>query len=150
MTVLSARAAGLDRQVAQYRVLVDVQQKRLDQTVRIASMVGDPSLRVLRLRATEKDRSVEGHAAIAAGSQMIFYASNLPALPANRTYQLWLVRSTGAPVASAGTFSPDASNRAMLQLQNSALLNGVTALAVTGEPAGGSARPTGHKWLIGT
>jgi hypothetical protein len=150
LTAVNARASELDRQVRQYRILVETQQRRLDQTVKIAGMVGDPSLRVLRLRATERDQAVEGHAALTGNSQMVFYAAHLPALPAGRTYQLWLVRSSGAAVASAGTFRPDASNRAVVQVQDPALLSGVTALAVTDEPAGGSALPTGHKWLIGT
>ena len=110
----------------------------------------EPSLRVIRLRGTEKGQSAEGHALLAEGSQMVFYGTRLPALPANRTYQLWLVRSAGPAIASAGTFNPDAANRATLQFRNAALLSGVTALAITDEPAGGSAQPTGHKWMIGS
>lgn len=146
----SARASDLERQVTQYRVLAEAQRRRLDQAVQMAGMISDPSLRVLRLRATEKSQDIEGHAAITAGSQMVFYASHLPALPANRTYQLWVMRQNGAAVTSAGVFGPDASGKVVLQLHDTALLSGVMALAVTDEPSGGSPKPTGHKWMIGS
>ncbi len=147
---LTARTQELERQVAQYRVLLETERKRGDQTLLLASMVSDPSLRVVQLRATEKSQTVEGHALIAGNSQMLFYASKLPALPSNRVYQLWLIRSNGQAIASAGIFSPDSASRGALQLKNPALLQGVTTIALTDEPAGGSMQPTGHKWLIGS
>jgi hypothetical protein len=147
---LTARAQELERQVAQYRVLLETERKRGDQTLLLASMVSDPSLRVVKLRATEKSQTVEGHALIAGNSQMVFYASQLPALPSNRVYQLWLIRANGQAIASAGIFAPDSSRRGALQLKDPALLQGVTTIALTDEPAGGSMQPTGHKWLIGS
>jgi hypothetical protein len=147
---LTARTQELERQVAQYRVLLETERKRADQSLLLASMVSDPSLRVVKLRATEKNQTVEGHALIAGNSQMMFYASQLPALPANRVYQLWLIRANGQAIASAGIFTPDGANRGALQLKNPTLLSGVTTVAVTDEPAGGSMQPTGHKWLIGS
>ncbi len=147
---LTARTQELERQVAQYRVLLETERKRADQSLLLASMVSDPALRVIKLRATEKNQTVEGHALIAGNAQMVFYASQLPALPANRVYQLWLIRSNGQAIASAGIFTPDGASRGTVQLRNPALLNGVTTVAVTDEPAGGSMQPTGHKWLIGS
>jgi len=147
---LTARTQELERQVAQYRVLLETERKRADQSLLLASMVSDPALRVIKLRATEKNQTVEGHALIAGTSQMVFYASKLPALPSNRVYQLWLIRANGQAIASAGIFTPDGANRGSLQLKNPSLLSGVTTVAVTDEPAGGSMMPTGHKWLIGS
>jgi anti-sigma-K factor RskA len=147
---LTARTQELERQVAQYRVLLETERKRADQTLLLASMVSDPALRVIKLRATEKSQTVEGHALIAGNSQMVFYASQLPALPPNRVYQLWLIRANGRAIASAGIFTPDGANRGTVQLKSPSLLNGVTTVAVTDEPAGGSMQPTGHKWLIGS
>jgi hypothetical protein len=150
VATLTARAAELERQVAQYRVLLQTERNRLDQSTQLAALASDPSLRVVRLRGTEKGQSIEGHALIAGGTQMVFYASQLPALPANRVWQLWLVRSSGTAIASAGTFVADAGKRGFVAFRDSALLGGVTAMAVTDEPAGGSPQPTGHKWLIGS
>jgi hypothetical protein len=150
LAALTAQTKELERQVAAYRVLLETQRNRLDQNLMLASMVSDPQLRVVKMRATEKGKTVEGHALIAGGSQLAFYASQLPALPPDRVYQLWLIRSNGKAIASAGLFSPDAASRAALQLRDPVLLSGVTTLAVTDEPAGGSTLPTGHKWLIGS
>jgi anti-sigma-K factor RskA len=144
------RTQELERQVAQYRVLLDLERKRADQSLLLTGMVSDPALRVVKLRATEKNQFIEGHALIAGNSQMVFYASQLPALPANRVYQLWLIRANGQAIASAGIFTPDSTNRSLLQFKNPSLLTGITTIAVTDEPAGGSTSPTGHKWLIGS
>jgi anti-sigma-K factor RskA len=147
---MTARSVELERQVTQYRVLLERGRSRADQSLQMVSMLSDPGLRVIRLRGTERGPALEGHAVIAGGGQMVFYGSQLPVLPANRTYQLWVVGSKGRAVASAGTFNPDSQNRATLHSSDPALLTGMTALAITDEPAGGSAKPTGHKWLIGS
>lgn len=149
LTAASSRTQELERQVTQYRVILETQKKRLEQNLQLASLVSDPSLKVVRLRGTEKSQSAEGHALIAGSSQMLFYASQLPALPVNRTYQLWLIRSNGQGIVSAGTFSPDALNKATVQLKDPVTLASVSGMSVTDEPAGGSAQPTGHKWMIG-
>jgi hypothetical protein len=150
VSTLTARSQELERQVAQYRVLLEVERKRADQGLLLASMVGDPDLRVIKLRATEKNQAVEGHAIIGGSAQMVFYASKLPVLPDHRVYQLWLIRSNGQAIASAGVFTPDSANRGVVQLNSRSLLSGVTTVALTDEPAGGSVQPTGHKWLVGS
>jgi len=93
---------------------------------------------------------MQGHALIAGDSQLVFFGSQLPALPAGRTYQLWVLRSKGPAIVSAGTFNPNGGRQAMLQFGERALLSNITALAITDEPAGGSVLPTGHKWMIGS
>jgi anti-sigma-K factor RskA len=79
---------------------------------------------------------------------LLFYAADLPALPPNRTYQLWLVPAEGNPI-SAGVFQVDAHGNGQVLLPN--LPSGVIAkaFAVTVEPAGGVPQPTGTKVLIG-
>jgi hypothetical protein len=47
-------------------------------------------------------------------------------------------------------FSPDASGRGTVQFEDPSLLRDIRALAVTEEPKSGSAKPTGHKMLIGS
>jgi hypothetical protein len=72
----------------------------------------------------------------------------LPALPPDKTYQLWLVPSQGNPV-SAGVFAPKYGQEA--SLWTTPVPAGLTAkaFAVTVEPAGGKPQPTGPKVLIG-
>jgi len=89
-----------------------------------------------------------GKAFYNASRGLIFYATNLAALPAGRTYELWLIPSQGAPVA-AGLFNSDSHGNGEVVLPS--LPQGVTAkaFAVTIERAGGVPAPTGPKVLIG-
>ena len=63
----------------------------------------------------------------------------MPTLPANQTYQLWLMTETGAPV-SGGVFRPDQAGN--VEVPASGNLDGVDQMGVSVEPAGGSAQPT--------
>ena len=72
----------------------------------------------------------------------------LPALPAGKVYQLWVVTAQ-APV-SAGLLRPDPDGRASLTVATPRDLATPVAMAVTIEPDGGVPAPTGEKFLIGT
>lgn len=74
--------------------------------------------------------------------------SDMPSAPAGKTYQLWLLIG-GSPV-SAGTFNTGPGGRAMLHGQLAADALEASAFAVTLEPAGGSNKPTGPKYLLGS
>jgi len=78
---------------------------------------------------------------------VLYSAEQLPALPAQKTYQLWLVPTDGAPI-SAGIFQSEDSVRALLSGQVPANTT-PKAFAVTVEPAGGVPQPTGPKVLLG-
>lgn len=79
---------------------------------------------------------------------LLFYANNLPSLPANLTYQLWLVPAQGNPI-SAGIFETDAKGNGSVVLPSLPPGVAAKAFAVTVEPAGGMPQPTGKKVLIG-
>lgn len=66
------------------------------------------------------------------------------AMPATgRAYQLWMVPKSGkgAPI-SAGVYMPDANGGVLTVAPPPADMSDMAALAVTDEPAGGSAQPT--------
>jgi anti-sigma-K factor RskA len=79
---------------------------------------------------------------------MVFTASNLPPLPAGRTYQLWVV--TGEGPTSAGLLTPDAAGNVNETFNTSPTIPPPVAIAVTIEPAGGVPAPTGERFLVGT
>lgn len=82
-------------------------------------------------------------------TQGLFFAgTNLPALPAGRVYQLWMVTPEQAALGIA-LLTPDASGRVTTTTPNPAGVTRVAAVAVTLEPAGGSPSPTGDKVLVG-
>ena len=69
------------------------------------------------------------------------FAHNMPALKPGRTYQLWIV--TAKATMSAGTF--DAVNGVGVMRATFAVTpENLRAIAVTEEPAGGVAQPTGE------
>ena len=74
-------------------------------------------------------------------SGLVFVASNLQPVPAQKAYELWLIPTKGAPIP-AGVFRPD--SRGMAMVMNPALPAGVEAkaFAITIEPEQGSSAPT--------
>jgi anti-sigma-K factor RskA len=80
---------------------------------------------------------------------LLFLANNLPQLPPEKIYELWLIPKTGAPVA-AGLFKPD--RRGGASVVNPPLPPGVEAktFAVTLEPdAGSHEAPRGTFVIVG-
>jgi anti-sigma-K factor RskA len=78
---------------------------------------------------------------------MVFATSNLPAAPAGKVYQVWVV-TAGAPI-SAGLVVPDPAGGGMTYLYTPPDIPPPTAIAVTLEPAGGVPAPTGQFYLVG-
>ena len=75
------------------------------------------------------------------------FARNMPALKPGRTYQLWIV--TAKATVSAGTFN--ATNGAGVMHATFAVTpENLRAIAVTEEPAGGVAQPTGETVISAT
>jgi anti-sigma-K factor RskA len=78
---------------------------------------------------------------------LVFTANALPALSADKAYQLWVI-ADGKPV-SAGLVTPDSSGHAAQLFAMPPNLVAPQAVAVTIEPAGGVSAPTGDKVLVG-
>jgi anti-sigma factor RsiW len=78
---------------------------------------------------------------------LIFTASNLPPLPAGRTYQVWMV-TPDAPL-SAGLLKPGVRGDVHAVFTTPRDVARVAAVAVTIEPDGGVPAPTGEKYLVG-
>ena len=76
------------------------------------------------------------------------FAHNLPAPPAGRTYQLWLITREGQRI-SAGTFTPNPAGSAVVTAQYPLAADALSMIAVTEEPAGGVAQPTGEVVIAG-
>ncbi|HEX5727205.1 MAG TPA: anti-sigma factor, partial [Longimicrobiaceae bacterium] len=79
--------------------------------------------------------------------QWLFFAHNLPQLPQEREYQLWLI--TPGRRLSAGTFVPTVTGSARIQATFALPPDSLRAVAVTEEPAGGVPEPTGPIVIAG-
>jgi anti-sigma-K factor RskA len=84
-----------------------------------------------------------------AKSGMVLYSADLPALPPDKSYQMWLVPASGAPI-SAGLLGPGGHTWGNLWTAQVPANTQAKAFAVTIEPVGGMPQPTGPKVLIGT
>lgn len=75
-------------------------------------------------------------------------ASALPALSADRDYQLWFIREDGTRVSGA-VFHPDDDGRISVDVEVPDNWRNLERIGVTEEPAGGSPGPTGQNVLMG-
>lgn len=81
---------------------------------------------------------------------LVFTASNLPALPPGRTYQLWVISKGKAPYGSGLLLKPDADGRVTMVFDTPVDLSKPNQMAVTIEPEGGVPSPTGDMYLLGS
>ncbi|MGH7890079.1 MAG: anti-sigma factor, partial [Thermodesulfobacteriota bacterium] len=80
-------------------------------------------------------------------NKAFFYSLNLPAIPAGKTYQLWVIADS-API-SAGIFNVDNKGDNFMKLEALPSPSTIQKFAVTLEPDGGVPQPTGKMYLIG-
>ena len=98
------------------------------------------------------DASAQKSAARALYSQqggLLVFAHDLPKLPEQKCYQLWILRKGTPSIVSGGLMKLDSQGRGFLQSPASALLKDATGFAITDEPLGGSVVARGRKLLFG-
>ncbi|MER3523426.1 MAG: hypothetical protein C4326_04995 [Ignavibacteria bacterium] len=80
----------------------------------------------------------------------ILHVSNLPPVPQDKDYQLWIVK--GGQKISAGVFAVRDTAANFFRIDNLAVTNPkeIGAFAVTLEPKGGMPQPTGEMYMLGT
>lgn len=76
-------------------------------------------------------------------------ASDLKPLPADKTYELWVIPASGAAPIPAGTFQPDAAGSASVVMPKIPWNVPAKAFGVTVEHWGGSSTPTAPILLAG-
>jgi anti-sigma-K factor RskA len=80
---------------------------------------------------------------------LMFFASNLNPLPERKTYELWLIPTSGKAPIPAGTFKPDSRGTAQLMLSQVEGNPDAKTFAITVENEGGSNTPTMPIVMIG-
>ena len=140
---LSSRMATLQKEFNEQQTVV---QRAQEVT---ATLTATDALRVTIVapRATPQP---QGRAIyVPSRSSLIFLANNMPALPARRAYELWLIPRSGSPIP-AGVFKPDAHGN--VTVVNSRLPTELETktFAITVEPESGSQLPTSAPIMLGT
>ena len=88
----------------------------------------------------------QAHVLYNARMGLAVYSGQIAPAPADKSYQLWLVPSSGTPV-DAGLVDANQQNGAVVVRLTPGLA--AKAFAVTLEPLGGRPQPTGPKVLVG-
>ena len=80
--------------------------------------------------------------------RLMFIASNLDPLPADKAYEMWIIPASGAPIP-AGVFKPDEHGSAMVVNPPVAAGTMAKTFAITVESEAGSPTPTSTPILVG-
>jgi anti-sigma-K factor RskA len=125
------------------------QTTQLDQLHQDLALFTTPDAVHVSLTPQKAARQPSGTAIFSpAKKRMMFMASNLPAVPAGKAYELWLIPAKGAPMP-AGVFKPDEHGNAVMM--DHPMPEGVEAkaFAITLEKEEGSDKPTSPILLMG-
>jgi anti-sigma-K factor RskA len=135
-----------ERQTAQARLVATNAQRQL-------SVIAAPDVAQVALKGQAAAPQASARALWSRSRGLLLSASNLPALPPGRTYQLWVISGKMPPISDGWLFKTDASGDVMTMFTTPASLPAPTAMAVSIEPDGGSttaAGPTGALYLVGS
>lgn len=141
------RVLHLEADVNQYKAVIARDQAAVAENLRVINTLSEPGVRFVQLKGLDPAPSALAYSLIVENAKILVVASNLPALNSAKQYQLWLLRKDDPKVVSGGAFAPDEKDRAVIEFSDSELINNISALAVTIEPAGGSSVPTGDRVL---
>jgi hypothetical protein len=132
----------LSQQVAELQDQSTRQQAQLERAREVVSTLTSTDAQRVTLIAAQTLPQPQGKAIyVRDRSSLVFIASNMPVLPAQKAYELWLIPTNGAPIP-AGVFKPDA--RGSATVIEPPLPAGVEAkaFAITIESEQGATTPT--------
>jgi hypothetical protein len=146
--VLQSRAS----QEQQRSIKLQSQQQRYQQALNIVAATATRQLQLQPIAPRGKENVPVITAYWNQQLGLALSADKMPPLPSGRTLQLWMVPPSGAPT-SAGTFGPNESGQILfVMLPDAAMdaaMNAAKSLAITNEPASGSAQPTSaFEWSV--
>jgi anti-sigma-K factor RskA len=147
--VLSLENINLHRRVSDLEANAAAQQEQMVQAKQLISALTSADAAHFTLVASTTPPQPQGKAIYQRSTgTLVFLASNLRDLPPQKTYELWLIPASGAPVP-AGLFRPD--RRGSAAVIKPPLPAGIEAktFAITVEPESGSAAPTSTPIMVG-
>ena len=142
--------AALKQSLASASAQAAQSTRELEDLRRIAAPLIEPEAQRITVVAMKTPPQPQGKAFYLRNrSSLLFVANNMPALPSQKAYELWLIPMQGAPVP-AGIFKPDAHGSAIVV--NPPLPAGMEAkaFAITVENEAGSNTPTMPIVMMGT
>jgi len=149
VVVLALQNMNLHRRVSDLEANSGAQQKQVVQAKQLLAALTSADAAHFTLVSAKGPPQPQGKAIyLSSTGTLVFFASNMPELPPQKTYELWLIPANGAPVP-AGVFRPDAHGSAAVI--KPPLPTGIEAktFAITVEPESGSAAPTSTPIMVG-
>ena len=140
---------GLKDQIAELGNRNQDQTVQLDRLNHELTLLISPDAVHVSLNPQKSPKQPSGTAIFSPSQRrMMFMASNLPAVPEGKAYELWIIPASGAPIA-AGVFKPDEHGNAVMM--DHKMPEGVEAkaFAITVEKQEGSDKPTSPIMLMG-
>ncbi len=124
--------------------------RQLQELRKIAAPIIQPEAQRVTLVAAKTQPQPQGKAFYLKNrNSLVFLANNMPPLPPQKAYELWLIPTSGDPIP-AGVFKPDSHGSATVV--NPPLPPGAEAkaFAITVENEAGSPKPTSPVLMMGT
>jgi hypothetical protein len=128
------------QELAQVRAQLVESETRLASVTPLLDFLNEPQLKITTF-GDAQPQPPRGRILVSPQRGVLLVAQNLTPVAEGRTYQMWVVPKSGAPV-SAGIFQPGADGRAIHLNPQAVNLAATAAIAVSNEPAGGSPAPT--------
>jgi len=139
--ILQVRAA--EQQTAQARLIASNAAREL-------GVLAAPDVAHVDLKGQAAAPQASARALWSRSRGLLLAASNLPAPPPGRTYQLWVLSGRLAPISDGWIFKTDSTGSVTALFNTPISLPMPTAMAVTIEPDGGTPAPTGAMYLVGS
>lgn len=148
--VFAVAAAGLAHHIAFLRGQVNAAQGnaaqlqvQLQHANEIVDVLNSPnSVHVVLTETREPTHAVGQLSWLASKGALVFMAGGLKPLPADKTYELWLIPTLGKAPVPAGLFRPNADHGATVVMPPVPADTRVDRFMVTEEPAHGSETPS--------
>jgi anti-sigma-K factor RskA len=141
--------SDLRRRVADLDARSSKQEQQLMEARQLLSTLSSPDAEHFTLVAGKNPPQPQGKAIyVRKTGTLVFLASNMPAIPAQKVYELWLIPKSGAPIP-AGLFKPNAYGAAAVIRPSLPTDVDAKAFAITIEPEAGSSAPTSPVIMVG-
>lgn len=148
LVVLWNRNREMQTEMARLSRDLQTTQEQLKREQEISQMFSAPDTRVATLTGTEMAPRAQARLAYNKAGSAMMIVEGLPPAPPGKDYQIWFI-TDGKPLPG-GVFKPDEAGHVEMHAQVPLQARSAAAFAVTLEPQGGTAAPTGEKYLLST
>jgi anti-sigma-K factor RskA len=138
----------LQQELDQQEIATKQQMVLTERAHVLVALFSSPQTVTVNLAAKAPITTGSGRVVYNSKQGALIYEGTLPPLAADKSYELWVIPQTGNPIA-AGVFSVDPHGDGSVVLPKIPAGVSAKAFAVTIEPTGGGAAPTGPMAQLG-